>query len=164
MDEQDDDRRISPTEVSVGITVLAYEASTTITGVLEGLEAVVERLPAMRSEVLVADDHSTDGTAKLVSGWMASAGTNLDVEIVRHDRNLGYGGNQKSVVRWATARDLDLLVVMHGDGQHDPREIPALIGPLLADDADVVLGRERWSREQRGMGACPCTDSSATAA
>jgi glycosyltransferase involved in cell wall biosynthesis len=82
--------------------------------------------------VLVCDDGSTDMTADIAR--------RVGAEVVRHDRNLGYGAAIKTL--FAFARDLgaDVLVTLDGDGQHNPREIPELVKPVLRDEADIVLG------------------------
>ena len=93
--------------------------------------------------VLVCDDGSTDMTAEIAEG--------LGADVVKHEKNMGYGAAIKTL--FSTARELnaDVLVTLDGDGQHDPREIPRLIQPILDDDADVVLG-SRFLDEEKTNG------------
>ncbi|MFA5364137.1 MAG: glycosyltransferase family 2 protein [Candidatus Bathyarchaeia archaeon] len=82
--------------------------------------------------VLVCDDGSTDMTAEIAK--------RLGADVISHKQNMGYGAAIKTL--FITARELnaDILITLDGDGQHDPREIPKLVKPILADEADIVLG------------------------
>ena len=83
---------------------------------------------------------------------------------MRHDRNLGYGGNQKSGYRWAIDHGLDIVVLLHGDGQYAPEVIEDLVAPLVDGRADAVFGsRMMTPRAPHGRAACRCTSSPATA-
>ncbi len=82
--------------------------------------------------VVVCDDGSTDLTAEIAE--------RLGAEVVKHDRNLGYGTAVQTLFRRAKEMQADVMVTIDGDGQHDPRDIPALIEPVLAGEADVVIG------------------------
>lgn len=92
--------------------------------------------------VLVCDDGSTDSTAKIAE--------RMGADVVRHDRNLGYGAALKTL--FTTARELgaDVLVTFDGDGQHDPSEIPSLVEPVLENKADIVLG-SRFLEKENGV-------------
>jgi glycosyltransferase involved in cell wall biosynthesis len=82
--------------------------------------------------VLVCDDGSTDSTADIAE--------RMGADVIRHDRNLGYGAAIKTLFIMARELDADVLVTLDGDGQHDPCEIPSLVEPVLENKADVVLG------------------------
>jgi glycosyltransferase involved in cell wall biosynthesis len=60
--------------------------------------------------------------------------------VVRHPFNLGIGGAVQTGFRYALEHGFDIAVRLDGDGQHDPAELPALLEPLLADEADIVVG------------------------
>lgn len=83
-------------------------------------------------EVVVVDDGSTDDTSEVA----ALAGAT----VIRHPRNLGYGGAIASCFRYAQDVAADLLVVLDGDGQHDPSQIPDLLAPIRNGEADVSIG------------------------
>ncbi|HET7034051.1 MAG TPA: glycosyltransferase family 2 protein, partial [Thermomicrobiaceae bacterium] len=83
-------------------------------------------------EVLVIDDGSSDLTSRMAEGAGAT--------VIRHERNLGKAAGIMTAFRAAARRDSRVLVLLDGDGQHDPHEIPALLEPLQAGQADVVVG------------------------
>jgi 2-polyprenyl-3-methyl-5-hydroxy-6-metoxy-1,4-benzoquinol methylase len=120
----------------IGILVVAYNASTTLRSVLARIDpAFRDRITA----VLVSDDHSADDTYAVgVEVQREEAG--LPITVVRQPRNLGYGGNQKFGYRWAVEQGLDLVVMLHGDGQYAPELLADIVAPLEAGEADVVMG------------------------
>ena len=96
--------------------------------------AVVDEIRAVDPsfDVLVVDDGSTDATAAVAAARGA--------RIVSLPFNLGIGGAMQTGYRFALERGYDLAVQVDGDGQHDPAELPALLAPLLAGEADLVVG------------------------
>jgi 2-polyprenyl-3-methyl-5-hydroxy-6-metoxy-1,4-benzoquinol methylase len=122
--------------LKIGILVVAYNAESTLVEVLERLPtAFARRLTA----ILIADDESTDATFDVGTAYQASA-THLPIEIIRRPKNLGYGGNQKAGYEWAIERGLDIVVMLHGDGQYAPEVIEDLVQPLEAGTCDAVFG------------------------
>ena len=83
-------------------------------------------------EVIVVDDASTDETLEIAR--------RLDVTVVWHPHNVGYGGNQKTCYLHALQGDADVIVMLHPDGQYEATLIPELVRPILAGEADLVLG------------------------
>lgn len=83
-------------------------------------------------EVIVVDDGSHDNTAKVAR----EAGA----RVISHSRNRGYGEAVKSCIEVAKESDADILVILDGDGQHDPDEIGRLVSPILRGEADMVIG------------------------
>ena len=111
------------------IVLPAYRAAKT-------LVEVVGDIPAGQADrILLVDDASADAT---VSVAMA-----LHLDVIRHQRNLGYGGNQKTCYRHALAMGADVVVMLHPDGQYDPAIIPNLCRVIEDGEADIVLG-SRW--------------------
>jgi glycosyltransferase involved in cell wall biosynthesis len=96
--------------------------------------AVVDEIRAADPgfDVLVVDDGSTDGTADVARAHGAVA--------VSLPFNLGIGGAVQTGYRYACAHGYELAVQVDGDGQHDPRDLAALITPVLAGEADLVVG------------------------
>jgi glycosyltransferase involved in cell wall biosynthesis len=118
------------------VFIVAYNAETTIVGVLD-------RIPAMGEftvEVLVIDDASTDGTYAACERVRREGGYRHPLTILENPVNQGYGGNQKIGYQFAIAGGYDLVVLLHGDGQYAPESLPDLAGPIAAGAAEVVHG------------------------
>jgi len=103
----------------------AYDEEKTIARVVLQAQRFVDR-------VVVCDDGSRDMTAEIAE--------RLGADVVRHERNMGYGAAVQSLFRRARELDADVMVTLDGDGQHDPGEIPVLVEPVLEGKADVVIG------------------------
>jgi GT2 family glycosyltransferase len=111
------------------IVLPAYRAAKT-------LGEVVGDIPAGHADrILLVDDASADATV--------SVATALHLDVIRHQRNLGYGGNQKTCYRHALDMGADVVVMLHPDGQYDPAIIPNLCRVIEEGEADIVLG-SRW--------------------
>ena len=110
----------------VAIVMPAYNAAKT-------LERTVHDIPAgVADELILTDDASTDDTVSIAQ--------RLGLKVVLHERNLGYGGNQKTCYDAALAAGADIVVMLHPDHQYDPKVIPDLVRPLLEQRADAVFG------------------------
>lgn len=83
-------------------------------------------------EILLVDDASRDGTVELAR--------KLGLRVFVHDRNLGYGGNQKTCYTEALKLGGQIMVMVHPDHQYDPTVIPQLVQPLLEDRCDAMFG------------------------
>jgi len=116
--------------------VVAYNAEST-------LAATLDRIPAgFRSrieEILVCDDASVDNTVDAALQWRAG-NAEPPTTVVRHLKNLGYGGNQKAGYRMAIERGLDIVVLLHGDGQYAPEFLPEMVAPLERGECAAVFG------------------------
>jgi glycosyltransferase involved in cell wall biosynthesis len=82
-------------------------------------------------KIVVCDDGSTDYTAKIAES--------LGADVVKHEKNGGYGASLKSLFIRAHELNADVLVTIDADGQHEPKEIPIVIEPILQGTADVVI-------------------------
>ena len=136
MNEANPDPYDAPVQPRIGILVVAYNAAGTLARVLERIPT--EFRPRI-SGILVSDDHSADSTYLVGLGYQ-QIDPSLPLEVVRNPRNLGYGGNQKVGYRWAIERGLDIIVMLHGDGQYAPEKLPDMVGPLERGEADAVFG------------------------
>lgn len=84
------------------------------------------------NRVIVIDDGSTDATAEVA----ADAGA----VVYQHSQNRGYGAAIRTALGKGRELQGDVLVIIDGDGQHDPRDIPRVVAPILDGTADVVVG------------------------
>jgi glycosyltransferase involved in cell wall biosynthesis len=134
----------------VGVLVVAYNAASTLSEVLDRLP---DGFRARVAEILVCDDASSDETYSV--GLDYQRHTDLPLTVIRHPRNLGYGGNQKAGYRWAIEHGLDIVVLLHGDGQYAPEVIEDLVAPLEIGDADAVFGSRMMGPGSARLGGMP---------
>lgn len=111
----------------VAAIVPAYNEARNLPRIAEALRA---RGPPC--DVCVVDDGSTDATASVAGS--------LGFTVLRLPMNLGIGGAVQAGYLWAFERGYDVAVQIDGDGQHDPAYLEALLAPIRAGDADLVLG------------------------
>lgn len=138
--------------MKVGVLVVAYNAESTLHWVLDRIPADLRRDLA---EVLVMDDHSTDSTFDVAHDYHATIDDQLPLTIIRHDKNLGYGGNQKAGYRYAIDHGWDVVVLLHGDGQYAPEKMPEIIDPIVNGTADAVFGSRMLDRGGARRGGMP---------
>lgn len=138
-------------EPRIGVLVVAYNAVTT-------LASVLDRIPAdfrgRLAEIMICDDASHDATHLVALGYQQKA-PDLPITVIRHEKNLGYGGNQKSGYDLAVAHDLDIVVLLHGDGQYAPECIGDLVEPLVRGEADAVFGSRMMTQGGARRGGMP---------
>ncbi len=120
----------------IGIFVVAYNAESTLTAVLD---RIPDQIVAKVEEIFVFDDSSTDNTYEIGQSYRG-AGATPKLTVRRNPVNLMYGGNQKAGYEYAVERGLDIVVLLHGDGQYAPEVMERLLGPLERDEADLVMG------------------------
>ena len=110
----------------VVIVMPAYNAEKT-------LEETFRAIPdGYFDEIVVVDDHSRDDTTRLAR--------RLNLKAIRHPHNVGYGGNQKTCYMEALRDGAEIVVMLHPDGQYDPRIVPDMVKPIQEGQADMVLG------------------------
>ena len=117
---------VGPTEnlrVIAGLPIYNEEETigTVITNVLEHVD-----------EVICVDDGSSDSSARIAEACGAI--------VHRHRVNRGYGGALKSLFAKAREMDADCLVILDSDGQHETKDIPKMLEPILSGEADFVIG------------------------
>lgn len=120
----------------IGILVVAYNAESTLASVLD---RVPESFRPRISEIFICDDASADSTYLVGLGYKQE-NADLPLNVIRHPENLGYGGNQKAGYRMAIDQGLDIIVMLHGDGQYAPECLPEIVAPLERGEADCVMG------------------------
>ena len=115
----------------VVVIMPAYNAAKT-------LRMTYTELPHDRVDlVLLVDDGSSDATVEIAR--------QLNLELFIHNRNYGYGANQKTCYTEALKADADIVVMVHPDYQYDPTCLPQIIEPIERGEADVVLGSRLMS-------------------
>jgi glycosyltransferase involved in cell wall biosynthesis len=138
-------------DLRIGILVVAYNAEST-------LEATLDRIPhSFRhriSEIIVADDASGDDTFGAGVRWR-SENPDMATTVIRHLENRGYGGNQKAGYRMAIERGLDVIVMLHADGQYAPECLPQMVEPIIAGEADAVFGSRMLVKGAARHGGMP---------
>jgi glycosyltransferase involved in cell wall biosynthesis len=109
------------------VVMPAYNAAPT-------LEKTYRELPFdIVDDVILVDDASADDTADIA--------TSLGIEhVLVHDKNLGYGGNQKTCYRQALELGADIVIMVHPDYQYTPKLIRAMSAMLADDVFDCALG------------------------
>jgi len=122
----------------VVVVMPAYNAGRTLRLTYEELPKDTVNL------VILVDDGSTDATLDVAR--------QLGLEIFVHNRNYGYGANQKTCYAEALRAGADIVVMVHPDYQYDPRLVPRIIEPIVAGDADVVLGSRLKSGSAMAQG------------
>jgi glycosyltransferase involved in cell wall biosynthesis len=125
----------------VVIVMPAYNAART-------LEDTFRAIPeGYYDEIVVVDDHSRDETTALAQ--------RLNLKAIRHPHNVGYGGNQKTCYMEALRDGADIVVMLHPDGQYDPKIIPEMIRPIAEKRADMVLGSRMMLPGGAAQGGMP---------
>ena len=110
----------------LAVVLPAYNAEGTLERTLGELDRTVV------DEVLLVDDASTDDTVALAR--------RLGLDPIRHDRNRGYGANQKTCYRVALEHGADIIVMLHPDYQYSPRLIVPMAAMIAYGEYDFVLG------------------------
>lgn len=108
------------------IVLPAYNADRT-------LEKIFRRIPKKPGvTVILVDDGSSDNTASL--------SRKLGIKTLVHKKNMGYGANQRTCYKEALKEGADYVIMLHPDGQYDPKDLPLFIKSLKERKGDIVLG------------------------
>ena len=103
----------------------AYNAQATLKETYEAIpKEVVDR-------IILVDDCSSDDTLKIANS--------LNIETIKHEKNLGYGANQKTCYNEAIKNNADIVIMLHPDFQYDPRLIPSLASMIAYDNYDCAI-------------------------
>ncbi len=116
------------------IVMPAYNAATT-------LEKTVRDIPeGFAEEIILVDDGSKDDTVKIAR--------NLGLTVIVHERNRGYGANQKTCYDEALRRGADIVIMIHPDYQYDSSLAPLFIELIKKGICDIVLGSRVRTRKE----------------
>jgi glycosyltransferase involved in cell wall biosynthesis len=110
----------------VAVVMPAYNAAATLS------RTVAELDRSVIDEVVLVDDNSTDQTIELAH--------ELGLDPIKHEKNLGYGGNQKTCYQRALELGADIIVMVHPDYQYSPLLVPAMASMIAYGEYDMVLG------------------------
>jgi glycosyltransferase involved in cell wall biosynthesis len=135
----------SPVPVASRLKIIAvmpaYNAART-------LERTVQDIPpGAVDEIIVVDDCSRDNTVEIAE--------RLGLTVVRHEKNLGYGGNQKTCYKLALEHGADVVVMIHPDYQYDSRAIPIAVEIIRLGTCDFVMGSRIRTRQEALAGGMP---------
>jgi glycosyltransferase involved in cell wall biosynthesis len=114
-------------DLRIAVVIPAFNESAKIA-------ATVRSVPGFVDDIFVIDDASSDDTSA------RARATDRAVEVVRHDENRGVGAAIATGYRLALGVGADIAVVMAGDGQMDPEDLPSLLAPIADGTADYVKG------------------------
>jgi glycosyltransferase involved in cell wall biosynthesis len=109
----------------IAVVMPAYNAAKT-------LHATVRELPSIVDIKILVDDHSRDETVRVAR--------ELGLSVIVHERNYGYGANQKTCYRAALDTPADIIIMVHPDYQYKPTLVAAMAGMISSGVYDVVLG------------------------
>lgn len=135
----------------IGIVVVAYNAAPTLLATLNRIPSDFRRCI---DEVIVCDDASHDDTFELGKQWGARRDT-PPTHVIRHTKNLGYGGNQKAAYALAIEHGMDVVVLLHGDGQYAPEYLPQMIEPFGHAGVAAVFGSRMMNKGAAKLGGMP---------
>ena len=120
----------------IGILIVAFNAVTTLAKVLKRITPNVWQNV---EEVAVFDDASQDATYELAAGMKIMRDL-PKLRVIHHEKNLGYGGNQKAGYQYFMEKGFDIVVLLHGDGQYAPEILAHLYHPIVMGEAHAVFG------------------------
>jgi len=103
---------------------------------------VLDTMPSYVDHLIVINDASLDNTLSLIKEKMAKGGK---IKLINHDKNQGVGGAIASGYKWARDNNYDIAVVMAGDGQMDPEDLPAILDPVASGKVDYSKGNRLFS-------------------
>ena len=130
-----------PARVKTIAVMPAYNAALT-------LERTVRDIPAGAvDEIIVVDDCSRDNTVEIAE--------KLGLTVIRHEKNLGYGGNQKTCYKHALEHGAEVVVMIHPDYQYDSRAIPIAVEIIRLGTCDFIMGSRIRTRREALAGGMP---------
>ena len=125
-------------EKTVGVVVPAYNEEKLI-------GRVIDTMPKFVDKIVIVDDCSQDTTARIVQSYLKRAPKRI--VYIRHEINQGVGGAIATGYKWCRDHNMAAAVVMAGDAQMDPVDLPALLDPVVDGTADYSKGNRLISGE-----------------
>jgi glycosyltransferase involved in cell wall biosynthesis len=132
-------------EKTIGVVVPAYNEEKLI-------DRVIDTMPAFVDKIVIVDDCSKDNTTLVVQSYVNKHPDR--VVLIRHEVNQGVGGAIATGYKWCRDQKIDATVVMAGDAQMDPNDLPALLDPVVNNEVDYSKGNrlisgEAWNKIPR---------------
>jgi glycosyltransferase involved in cell wall biosynthesis len=103
---------------------------------------VLKTVPSFIDRIVVVDDASSDRTSEVVR---AHQGEDSRIISLQHSKNEGVGGAIVTGYKWALENQISISVVMAGDAQMDPKDLPKLLDPLVEGEADYAKGNRLFT-------------------
>ena len=123
------------------VVMPAYNAAKTVKQTLDAIPQ------GSYDEIILVDDRSKDNTVEVAK--------ELGLKVIVHEKNKGYGGNQKTCYNAALESGADIVVMLHPDYQYDPRLVPFLTGLIGADVCDIMMANRIRTRREALKGGMP---------
>ena len=120
---------------TVCVTVPCFNEETQV-------EKVITTMPEYVDHIVLVDDLSQDNTIEIIKKLKKA---NNKLVLIEHEINQGVGGAIASGYKWARDKNIDLTVVMAGDGQMNPDDLPALLDPVVEGKADYSKGNRLFT-------------------
>ena len=117
-------------EKSVSVVIPAYNEEKLIAKAISNVPEFVEK-------IIVVNDASKDKTLEIVQQIKK---TNIKVQLIDHEQNQGVGGAIASGYKWSRDNEIDIAVVMAGDAQMHPDDLPRLLDAIVEQGADFAKG------------------------
>ena len=130
----------------IAICIMAYEAVNTLDKVID---LIPKKVMGLVEEIYILDDASNDNTYYAAVGYKHLKNLKK-LKVYKNPKNLGLGGNQKHAFDYAIKKGFDILALLHGDNQYDPRCLPYLLKPLIEGKADFVFGSRMIGNPLKG--------------
>jgi glycosyltransferase involved in cell wall biosynthesis len=123
-------------EHRIAVVVPAYNEQALI-------DRVIETMPDCVDRIVIVDDASQDGTVDVVRRYMPQMGERL--LLIQHETNQGVGGAIATGYKWCRDHEMDVAVVMAGDAQMEPANLPDLLAPVVAGGVDYAKGNRLFT-------------------
>jgi len=123
---------------SIAVVIPAHNEETLI-------GRTIETMPDFVDWLIVVDDKSSDHTVDKVQTYLSQPEYENRLFLIQHEHNQGVGGAISSGYKWALEKQADITVVMAGDAQMDPDDLPALLTPVIEDGVDYAKGNRLFT-------------------
>ena len=129
----------------MGKKILIFIPTRNTAGTIEKTFNLIPEHIRKEAEFIVVDNASTDNSVEVAE--------KLGLKVIRHDRDRGYGGSNKTAFDYAKSIDVEIFVILHSDCQYDPSIMDSVLDPMLRGEADAVFGSRIMGKKalQGGM-------------